>query len=81
MVPYMEPAINVSVDSMPVTRTHRRHRAGYSAGLLPVTINMIATGARGSVQEWFPIYAPHVPVLPALLVGSLVSGRAFVPRR
>jgi hypothetical protein len=30
---------------------------------------------------WFPIYSSHVPVLPALLVGCLVTGWALVRRR
>jgi len=30
---------------------------------------------------WFPFYSPGVPLLPAFLVGSLVSGWALVRRR
>ena len=42
---------------------------------------LILAGCVFVYTGWFPIYSPPVPVLPALLVGSLVSGWALVRRR
>ena len=42
---------------------------------------LILAGSVFVYTGWFPVYSSYVPVLPALLVGSLVAGWALVRRR